>query len=348
VNRLGRLSRLQPPGLNTYSAVYVLAAIYVVFGFSIPNTFLTPLTLRLTLSGQVVTGIVALALLIPLLGGTFDLSVGAMVAFSLAIISWFGLHTHVNIAVACLIAVAACAVVGAISGFIVVRLRVDSFIATLGMSQVLAAAALYISQNQDISGVFSHTFLNLVQKTVFGMQLSVYYLLILALVLWYVLERTPLGRRLFAAGANPEAARLSGVRTDRLVWGSLVSSAVIAGLGGIIYGSQVGAFSNSFGAPLLFPAFAAVFFGATQVKQRPNVWGTMLALYTLAFGVEGIQLAFVQGVYWITPAFNGAALIIAVAIARRHVAAMRRQKVVKPPKEVAAPDVQQPRKAATA
>ena len=108
------------------------------------------------------------------------------------------------------------------------------------------------------------------------------------------------------------------MRTDRLVWGSLVASAVIAAIAGIIYGAKIGSFSNSFGPPLLFPAFAAVFLGSTQIRSRPNVWGTILAVYTLAFGVKGLQLAFQERVYWITPLFNGVALVLAVALASRR------------------------------
>jgi ribose transport system permease protein len=112
------------------------------------------------------------------------------------------------------------------------------------------------------------------------------------------------------------------------MWGSLVASAVVAGIGGLVYGAKIGSFSNTFGPPLLFPAFAAVFFGATQFKSRPNVWGTVLAVYTLAFGVKGLQLAFAGGVYWITPLFNGLALVVAVALASRSVAATKRRKTV--------------------
>ena len=153
----------------------------------------------------------------------------------------------------------------------------------------------------------------------------VFYLIALALVIWYALEHTPLGRHLFATGANPEAARLSGVHTDRMVCGSLVASGFVAGLAGVVFAAKVGTFSNAFGPPLLFPAFAAVFFGATQFKHRANVWGTILAVYTLAFGVKGLQLAFNSGVYWITPLFNGLALLIAVSLAsRRGVVKLRR------------------------
>jgi ribose transport system permease protein len=324
----------RPPGITSVSAIYLLVVILVVFSIWIPTSFLQSITFQLVASDQVVTGMVALALLIPLVAGAFDLSAGAMVGFSLSIVSWFAQSTHVNPVIACVVAVVACALVGAISGLIVVYLRVDSFIATLGMSQILAAAALLVSNNQTISGVFSNSFLDFATNEVFGLQLGVYYLVAVALIAWYVMERTGLGRRMFATGANPEAARLAGVRTDRLVFGSLIASAVVAAFGGIVYGAQIGSFSNTFGQPLLFPGFAAVFFGATQIKSRPNVWGTILALYTLAFGVKGIQLAFSSGVYWITPLFNGVALVIAVALARRKVAAAKRRKSIS---EVAGP-----------
>ena len=134
-----------------------------------------------------------------------------------------------------------------------------------------------------------------------------------------MLECTPLGRHLFATGANPEAARLSGVRTDRLVWGSLVASAVVAGIAGIIYGAKIGSFSNTFGPPLLFPAFAAVFFGSTQFKSRPNVWGTVARRLHPRLRRQGPAARLPKGVYWITPLFNGLALILAVALASRRV-----------------------------
>jgi ribose transport system permease protein len=305
------------PGLRSASALYLLALIVAVFGAWVPQTFLTRETFTLVLSDQVVVGILALALLVPLVCGAFDLSCGAMLGFSLVVLSWLQAHTGLGAPVSCVLAVAACALAGAVSGFLTVKLRVNSFIATLGMSQVLTAATLYLSQNRQIVGVLSTEFQSWGRRDVLGVPVVFCYLVGLALVVWYVLECTPVGRHMFATGANTEAARLSGVRTDRVVWGSLISSAVLAGIAGLVFGAKVGSFSNSFGPPLLFPAFAAVFFGATQVKRRPNVWGAVLAVYTLAFGVKGLQLAFQDGVYWITPTFNGLALLVAVSLATR-------------------------------
>ena len=105
---------------------------------------------------------------------------------------------------------------------------------------------------------------------------------------------------MFAIGGNPEAARLAGLHTDRLVWGSLVASALIAGFAGIIYGWKVGNYASTVGPGYLFPAIAAVFFGASQLKGRPNVWGTFIALYALAWGIKGLQLTFTN-TRWIEP-----------------------------------------------
>jgi len=320
------LRRLHLPGMQRASAVYLLVLVVLLFGFWIPETFLTHVTFKVVAADQVVVGVLGLALLIPLTAGAFDLSVGNMLAFSLVLVSWMAQHTHINAALASVLAIVACGLVGLISGLLVTYFRVNSFIATLGMSQILGAATLYVSANQQITGVLSPTFLRFGRNDLLGIPVVVYYLLFLSLLVWYVLEFTPLGRRLFATGANPEAARLSGVRTDRLICGSLVVSGMMAGVAGVVYGAKIGSFSNSFGPPLLFPAFAAVFFGATQFESRPNVWGTIVALFTLAFGVKGLQLAFATGVYWITPLFNGLALVIAVALARRKVAALQRRK----------------------
>jgi ribose transport system permease protein len=149
---------------------------------------------------------------------------------------------------------------------------------------------------------------------------------VLGAIIWFVLEHTPVGRYLFAVGGNPEAARLAGLPVERLTYGSLVASAGIAGLAGVIYAMKVGVFSVDAGPGLLFPALAAVFFGASQFSRRPNVWGTLIAYFALAFGVKGLQIAFGPGTFWIQPLFQGAALLMAVALASRVVGQTRRSR----------------------
>jgi ribose transport system permease protein len=231
------------------------------------------------------------------------------------LINWLTLHTSLPIGVIAVMTVAGCALIGAVSGFVVVKLRVNSLIATLGMSEVLSAFQLYISQNHQVAGTFSSLFVTVGNGTVLGLPYLDLYMIVIAAALWFVLEQTPLGRRMFAVGGNREAARLAGIAADRIIWGSLIASAAVASLAGVLYTAQVGAYTADIGQGYLFPALAAVFFGASQLSQRPNVWGTLIAFFALAFGIQGLTLQFGAGTFWASPLFQGIALIGAVGIA---------------------------------
>jgi ribose transport system permease protein len=247
-----------------------------------------------------------------------------MMELSLSLMMWFSLHTSLPIALSAILSVIACCFVGLLSGVITVRFRVNSLIATLGVSQLLNAAELTISNNTTLVGKLPNGFLNLGAGNLLGIPYVIYYLAVIALIIWFVLEHTPPGRSLFAVGGNIEAARLAGVAVDAVVYRSLIASAAIAGLAGVIYAMQVGTYSAGAGTGLLFPALAAVFFGASQFSRRPNVWGTIVAFFALALGVKGLQLQFGPGTFWIDPLFQGVALIVAVSFASRQVFQKRR------------------------
>jgi ribose transport system permease protein len=132
-------------GVTPLSAVYLWALFIGFFAIITPGTFLTSTTFRLVFSGGVITCTLALAFLVPLAAGVYDLSIGALMSLSLAISVYLQIHTGLPPAVGALRVSAACMLVGLVNGFIVVRLRVNSFIATLGTSQVLLAAAILIS-----------------------------------------------------------------------------------------------------------------------------------------------------------------------------------------------------------
>ena len=307
------------------SAVYLWIGFVLIFGLLRPNVFLTKVTVQLIFSGGAVTCVLALAFLIPLIAGAYDLSVGALMSLSVAIGVYLQIHTSIPPALGAVIGVLACAVVGAVSGFVIVRLRVNSFIATLGVSQVLLAAVLLISGNRQLVGTFPSSWSNLGLNTVAGVPLVDVYLVCLALVLWYVLEHTRIGRYLFATGGNAESSRLAGVPTNRLIWGSLVASGAVCGLAGVLYNMRVGEFDSTVGPGYLFPAIAAVFLGASQLSRRPNVWGTLIAYFALAFGIQGLSLISSSAAVWSEPLFQGVALVIAVALTMMPAIRRRRQ-----------------------
>ena len=135
------------------------------------------------------------------------------------------------------------------------------------------------------------------------------------MIVWVVLEHSPVGRYLYAVGSNSEAARLSGVRTSSYLFGSLVASAFLATFAGVLFAAKIGSASLTAGPPYLLPAFAAVLLGTTQVRPgRANVAGTIVAIFLVATGSKGLQLLGVP--IWVSSLFNGTVLIVAVALSQ--------------------------------
>jgi ribose transport system permease protein len=300
-------------GLDRFSGLYIWALFIVIFGLREPSLFLTGATAHTVASEQAVGGFLAVAVLVALVTGTYDLSVGAVANLSTIVVIWLQLTYHFNMWLAIVVAVLASAVIGAVNGFVVVKLKVNSFIATLGMGTILAAVQSIVSGNSQPIPPTSSAWLNLTQTNVGGFQIVFIYLIILGFGIWWLLDYTPAGRYMYAVGGNPDAARLSGVNVGRWVWLSLIGSATISGLAGVLYGSQSGP-SLTYGPELLLPAFAAVFLGSTQIRPgRFNLWGTLLSIYVLATGVQGLE--YMTGVQWLNDMFNGIALILAVAFA---------------------------------
>lgn len=294
------------------SAVYVLAGLVVLFSVWIPETFLTTTTLKSVLTEQAVTGIVAVGLVAPLAAGVFDLAVGVTLGSAAITAAWLMGEQGMPAGAAITLALAVGLAVGSLNGALVARVGIPSLIATLGVGSCLQAYIFWISDGQEVIGL-SDSFQRLATGELLGVSYPFYFLLALAVLLWYVLEQTPLGRRIYATGGGREAARLSGVATGRLIFLALVVSSVFAATAGVIATARVGAASPEMGPSYLLPAFSAVFLGATQIKNgRFNVWGTVLAVYVLAIGVKGLQLA--GAPYWVPDLVNGVALLLAVGL----------------------------------
>ena len=303
-------------GLDRFSGLYVFAILVLIFGLWIPDLFLTTSNLRSIAGDQAVTAILAFGLIIPLAAGVFDLSIAGIMGLS-AVVAMYGQNHGHNAALSAVAGIVAAAFIGVVNGFVVVRLRVDSFIATLGMGSILAAAAYWVTNGQQIVTGISPRFVEFGTTQWFNVPAPVFYMAGVGLLLWFFLEFRPAGRYLYAVGGNPIAARLAGVRVDRIVFLALVSGATIAGFAGVVLAAKLGTGNPDSGPPYLLPAFTAVFLGATQIKRggRVNVLGTLVAIYLLAAGVKGLQLA--GAPVYLNDLFNGAALIIAVALAGR-------------------------------
>jgi ribose transport system permease protein len=301
--------------LQCYSGLVLLVILVVLFSLLLPDTFLSVRTFRTLIADQAVTAIVSLGLLAAYKGGAFDLSVGQGLGLAVVMVAWLQSVQRMSPAVAIALTLGIGALVGVANGIAVTVLRVNSFIATLAMASILEAVIYGVTGGNQIVGGIPAGFLSLGQLQAFGMPIVVLYMVVVAAVVWFTLEQTPVGRRLQAVGSNPEAARLSGVRTGRYVFGSLVGSSLLASVAGVVFAAKIGSASLTAGPPYLLPAFAAIFLGSTQVRPgRANVVGTLIAIALLATGTKGLQLLGVP--IWMSSLFNGAVLLVAVSLAQ--------------------------------
>lgn len=300
--------------VGKYAVVLALIAMIVGFSIALPDTFFTVANLKQVLLTQAVLVILSLGLIIALAAGEFDLSIAALVGFSAAFLAHLTSQLHWAVLPALLVAFLVAFIIGAVNAIFVVGFGVNSFITTLGSASVITGVATAITGSTTIGNI-PDALTKPFSGQLLGIGLPVFYALALAVVLWFFLEHTPSGRYLFFTGEGREASRLAGVRVNRIRAGALISSALFACLAGVVLLGQTGAADPTFGQPLLLPAFAAGFLGATTIKTgRYNAWGTVVAVYLLAVGTTGLQQ--LGAADWVTNVFNGGALVIAVTIAR--------------------------------
>jgi len=295
------------------SALWVLAVIMLVFSTTIPGTFLAPRTWSSLLDTQAIVAITSVALIVPLSAGVFNLAIGTQVGVASILVGWLLVPAGSPIAIAIVVTLLCSAAIGFLIAMLIVGLGIDSFIATLGASSLLLALVTFISGGRQILGM-PRAFSDFGTDKIFGLTHPFLVMLALGVVVWYVLERTPLGRQIYATGGNLEAARLSGVPVVAIVLGSMTACGFLIGVAGILMTSRLGNADPTIGPGFMLPAFTAAFLGSTQFHRgRFNVGGTILSVYVLAAGIKGLQLSGVPT--WVTDGFNGAALLIAVGLA---------------------------------
>ena len=312
--------------LPVYGLVILTFLLIGLFSILLPDTFPTMLNLRAIVSDKAIIALLSLGAMIPMAAGRIDLTVGyGIVLWHILAIS---LQTVYGLPwpAAVLIVLALGAFTGFLNGLLVEVAKIDSFIATLGTGTVLYALALWHTGGRQMVGALPDSFYALNTTFVFGLPITGYYLLAITIVMWIVLEYTPIGRYLYAIGANQRAAQLNGIPTRKFVIGAFVSSGLMTALAGVILAAKLGIGQASVGLEFLLPALVGAFLGSTTIKPgRVNVWGTIVGVAILAVGISGIQQF--GGSFWVEPMFNGVTLLIAIGIAgyaqRRKGAAKR-------------------------
>jgi len=300
-----------------FSGMWVLLALIGIFSALKPQYFPTRVTVMTILGNEAVIGILAIAAMVPLLTGLVDLSIAGVAGFAVVFSAWLSTMVSLNPVVLCTVVLLAAAGFGLVSGTLVTRLGINSIVTTLGVSTVALGLAESFAGGNTITPEFSRRFFKFGQSHLSVVPLPFIYFAVLAVIAYVVLEQMPVGRRLQATGSNAVASRLAGVPVQRLRLLALLAAAVISGFAGLVLVTQVGTASDATGPGLLLPVLSTVFLGATQVKPRPNIVGTAVALLVLGTGIKGIELLGAKP--WINDFFYGCMLLVAVALAASDV-----------------------------
>jgi ribose transport system permease protein len=308
--RTGRAGDL----LERYALVGVLALIIAFFAITQTDTFWTAANFRNVIGNESVLVLAALAVMVPLLAGQLDLSIGANLGIcsiaTAAAMSRFSVAWPLAIVIGIGLGVA----IGAISGVLVTRLGMPSLITTLGIATVISGVVQWYTEGRAIIGKIPTSFTKLGSGTWLGIPKPLYYVVVVAVALWYLLEHTPFGRYLSAIGASREAARLVGLPVERLVLAGFALAGGLAGIGGVLQTARLGNGSPQQSiAQFVLPALAAAYVGATAFEPgRFNVAGTVLAVFVVKVLINGLLFAGVKP--WVNDVVTGLALLAAVAL----------------------------------
>jgi ribose transport system permease protein len=300
---------------EAFALVGALLLLFAVFSFLKPQSFLSWANVSTMLGSQAVLVFLTLALIIPLTAGDFDLSIAATLTLSAMIVAVLNVRLGAGLPAGIVVAIVSGAIIGAVNAAFILYFRIPSLIVTLGTGTFINGVVLWISNSDTIVGINQELVTYVVVTRLLGIPLAFYYALGLAVLLWYFLAYTTMGRRLVFVGRGREVARLSGIRVDQVRFFCLVGSGVISAVAGIVYAGTIGAADPSSGNSFLLPAFAAAFLGATSITPgRFNAFGSLVAVYFLVIGITGLSMLGIQT--FVQNLFYGGALVLAVALSQ--------------------------------
>lgn len=297
-----------------YGMLTALILLILVFSILSPGAFGQASNLINITQQMALLAIVAIGATTVMAVGEFDLSTAAMVSFG-GIASASLLATGVPVAVAMLAVLVAAAAFGVVSGGIVARFGVLSFIATLAMGTIISGITFWLSDGATLFGKIPAGFRDLGRGKLLGLPVLTWWLIGIAALVWLMLDKLEVGRRLYAIGGNREAARLAGVRIVPNTVLAFIVSAVLAGLVGMLLTARIGSANPTGGGAYLLSAYAAVFLGMTAFREgEANVPGTLVGAGLIAVIGNGLTILGIST--FLQDIITGAIILAAVLIRR--------------------------------
>jgi erythritol transport system permease protein len=329
-------------------ALFALLLIVVVFSLLSPN-FLSADNLIIMTRHVAMNAILAIGMLLVILNGGIDLSVGSTVGLSGVVagmllqgleIKSLNVFLYPAVWVVIIVSLGVGTLVGYVNGVVVARLKVAPFIATLGMLYVARGIALLITNGTPFSslegeaGLGNTGFLTFLKGAPLGLPMPVWAMILFAAIFAVVLSKSPFGRWLYATGGNERAAELSGVPVKKVQTRIYVLSGLCAAAVGLLLTGDLSSATPAAGEFFELNAIAAVVIGGAALSGgRGTIRGTLIGAFVIGFLVDGLVLIGVSQ-FW-QQIIKGAVIIVAVALDQLQQTLQKRRSAkaaVSPPK----------------
>jgi ribose transport system permease protein len=312
-------------------ALVILLALVVAFSLASEN-FLTLDNLRNILRQYSVPAILAVGQTIVIVSAGIDLSVASTAALSGSVMGVMYAHEGYPEPVALLMGLAAGFAVGAVNGFVITKWHVPDFIATLGAFTAVRGIALLVTDGLPVPDytkaqegrTVPETVTTLGADSVFGIPLIAVVAAVCALIGWFILSRTTLGRSAYAIGGNREAARVSGIKVERTKWAIYIFSGLMAAIAGFMLTGRQGSANALMGEGMELQSIAAVVVGGTNLfGGEGTIGGTIIGVLIIGVLNNGLNILGVAD-FW-QRVVNGSIIVAVVALDqwRRRAAAAR-------------------------
>ncbi|RTQ98942.1 ABC transporter permease [Halomonas nitroreducens] len=288
------LSKTHKAGLLNFLSAQGILVFFLLcmFAFSLfSEQFLSQSNIMTVVRQASIIGIIAVGVTVVIIGGNLDLSVGSMLSFSTVLV--VDLHDKIGPVGAILVMFALTLMLGAVNGFLVGFMRLNSLIVTLAMLSAIQGLVLIYSggQNVDIANQSETWFSVFGQGYLLGIAVPVIIFALLAIIVQVVMSFTGYGRRIFAIGGNPVAAVYSGVRKNWCVFSTYLISAFCVACAALVLGSRVMGSQNNVGQGYELLVLAGIILGGTSLLGGAgSIWKTVIGVLILGFIQNGLLL----------------------------------------------------------
>ena len=277
--------------INEFGVFVAMIVIAVFFQISTKGLFFISGNLISILRQTSILGIMSVAMTILITSGEFDLSIGSTFAFNAIIMAILITRYNYSVWIAAIVALVGAVVVGLINGLITVKLKIPSFITTLGTMMVIRGLALLVTNGWPISNFPPSIFYGMFGGEYFGIPLQAVWFIVVVIIGYLALQKSKFGISVFATGGNKEAARLSGINTNRIKIICFILTALAATFASFTSVGYLGSVAPTQGVEMEMQAIAASVVGNTALMGGSGyIIGTFLGAIIMSIVKNGLVL----------------------------------------------------------